>query len=54
VSLADGRAHPVAHVGSSMLRGLAGSVGFAVIPPGAEGTAGTVAQLVPLLDGDHS
>ncbi|WP_432982508.1 molybdopterin molybdotransferase MoeA [Dactylosporangium sp. CA-233914] len=54
VTLADGRAHPVAHVGSSMLRGLANSVGFAVIPPGTEGRAGTVAQLVPLLDGELS
>jgi molybdopterin molybdotransferase len=54
VSLSAGRAHPVAHVGSSMLRGLANSVGFAVIPPGAEGRAGTVAQLVPLLDGERS
>ncbi|GAA4243972.1 molybdopterin molybdotransferase MoeA [Dactylosporangium darangshiense] len=53
VTLADGRAHPVAHVGSSMLRGLARSAGFAVIPPGAEGHEGTVAQLVPLLDGDR-
>jgi molybdopterin molybdotransferase len=54
VTLAEGRAHPVAHVGSSMLRGLANSVGFAVIPPGAQGHAGTVAQLVPLLDGERS
>ncbi|WP_433081812.1 molybdopterin molybdotransferase MoeA [Dactylosporangium sp. CA-052675] len=54
VTLAGGRAHPVAHVGSSMLRGLAGSVGFAVIPPGAEGHAGALAQLVPLLDGDRA
>ncbi|WP_433212368.1 molybdopterin molybdotransferase MoeA [Dactylosporangium sp. CS-047395] len=53
VSLVDGRAHPVAHVGSSMLRGLANSVGFAVIPPGAQGRAGTVAELVPLLAGDR-
>lgn len=54
VSLSGGRAHPVGHVGSAMLRGLAGSAGFAVIPPGAEGRAGTVAQLVPLLDGKRS
>ncbi|WP_433054065.1 molybdopterin molybdotransferase MoeA [Dactylosporangium sp. CS-033363] len=53
VSLVDGRAHPVAHVGSSMLRGLANSAGFAVIPPGEQGRAGTVAQLVPLPDGDR-
>ncbi|GAA3449287.1 molybdopterin molybdotransferase MoeA [Dactylosporangium matsuzakiense] len=48
VTLVGGRAHPVGHVGSAMLRGLAGSVGFAVIPPGGEGHAGDVAQLVPL------
>jgi molybdopterin molybdotransferase len=54
VSLDGGRAYPVAHVGSSMLRGLAGSVGFAVIPPGAQGRAGETAPLVPLLDGGHS
>jgi molybdopterin molybdotransferase len=28
---------PVTHVGSSMLRGLAGANGFAVIPPHGEG-----------------
>ncbi|WP_432833442.1 molybdopterin molybdotransferase MoeA [Dactylosporangium sp. CA-092794] len=54
VTLDGGRARPVAHVGSAMLRGLAGSVGFAVIPPGTEGRAGAVAQLVPLLDGERS
>jgi molybdopterin molybdotransferase len=54
VTLSEGRAHPVAHVGSSMLRGLAGSVGFAVIPPGTEGRAGTVVQLVPLPAGDRA
>ncbi|GAA2331051.1 molybdopterin-binding protein [Dactylosporangium salmoneum] len=54
VTLAGGRALPVAHVGSAMLRGLANSVGFAVIPPGAEGREGTVAQMVPLLDGERS
>src|SRR6266545_4764352 len=42
----DGRA--VSHVGSSMLRGLAGAVGFAVIPPGSAGAAGDEAALVPL------
>lgn len=51
----DGLMHPVAHVGSSMLRGLANSFGFAVIPPGAHGAAGTEVQLVPLpiLDGER-
>ncbi|MFF5231147.1 molybdopterin molybdotransferase MoeA [Dactylosporangium sp. NPDC000521] len=51
----DGLAYPVAHAGSSMLRGLANSIGFAVIPPGGRGLAGTPAQLVPLpmLDGER-
>jgi molybdopterin molybdotransferase len=44
----DGRVFPVGHVASSMLRGLAQSVGFAVVPPRAEGRAGTRASLVPL------
>jgi molybdopterin molybdotransferase len=52
---ADGRAYPVPHVASSMLRGLARSAGFAVIPPGARGLEGTQASLVPLpmLDGER-
>ena len=52
---ADGRVYPVSHVGSSMLRGLARSAGFAVVPPGAHGVAGAAAPLVPLptLDGEH-
>ncbi|GIG57942.1 molybdopterin molybdenumtransferase MoeA [Longispora fulva] len=45
---ADGLAHALPHAGSSMLRGLARAVGFAVIPPGAHGTAGTVVELAPL------
>ena len=44
----DGLAHPVAHTGSAMLRGLAGSDGFAVIEPGTVGTAGDAVPLVPL------
>ncbi len=50
----DGRAYPVPHVASSMLRGLARSVGFAVVPPNEIGRAGTLAPLVPLpvLDGE--
>ncbi len=44
----DGRAHPVAHMASSMLRGLAQSVGFAVIAPGTVGSAGDRVPLVPL------
>jgi molybdopterin molybdotransferase len=52
----DGLAYPVPHVGSSMLRGLARSFGFVVIPPGAHGLAGARAHLVPLpmLDGERS
>jgi molybdopterin molybdotransferase len=44
----DGRAHPVPHVASSMLRGLAQSAGFAVIAPGTSGSAGDRVPLVPL------
>jgi molybdopterin molybdotransferase len=51
----DGRAHPVSHVGSSMLRGLAVSAGFAVIPPGASGEPDAAAGFVPLplLEGER-
>lgn len=45
---ADGRAHPLPHAGSAMLRGLAGAVGFAVIAPGTDGAAGDEVPLVPL------
>lgn len=41
-------ARPMAHVGSSMLRGLAGASGFAVIPPGTSGEPGGQVDLVPL------
>ncbi len=41
----EGRATPVAHLGSAMLRGLADSDGFAVVPPGGA----AVGQRVPLL-----
>nr|WP_310376720.1 molybdopterin molybdotransferase MoeA [Catenuloplanes atrovinosus] len=44
----DGMARPMAHVGSSMLRGLAGAAGFAVIPPGESGEPGARVDLVPL------
>jgi len=52
---ADGLVHAVGHAGSSMLRGLAQSIGFAVIPPGTTGRAGDEASLVPLplLDGER-
>jgi molybdopterin molybdotransferase len=45
---ADGLAHPVAHVGSAMLRGLAASDGFAVVAPGASAAAGDRVPFVPL------
>jgi molybdopterin molybdotransferase len=44
----DGLAYPLAHNNSAMLRGLAQSVGFAVIAPGTTGTAGAVVPLVAL------
>ncbi|WP_406039563.1 molybdopterin molybdotransferase MoeA [Micromonospora sp. NBC_00898] len=45
---AAGTAHPVRHVGSAMLRGLAGADGFAVIRPGTTGEAGARVPVVPL------
>ncbi|WFE63089.1 molybdopterin molybdotransferase MoeA [Micromonospora sp. WMMD714] len=45
---AAGAAHPVRHVGSAMLRGLAGADGFAVIRPGTSGEAGARVPVVPL------
>jgi molybdopterin molybdotransferase len=55
LALVDRAGRPVSHVGSAMLRGLAGSVGFAVIPPGGEGRVGDEVQLVPLplLEGER-
>jgi molybdopterin molybdotransferase len=55
VRVVDGRAYPVSHVASSMLRGLTRSAGFAVIRPGTNGAAGDVLPLVPLpiLDGER-
>jgi molybdopterin molybdotransferase len=52
---ADGLVYPVSHVASSMLRGLARSIGFVVVPPGEQGVAGSPASLVPLpmLDGER-
>jgi molybdopterin molybdotransferase len=44
----DRTAHPVRHVGSAMLRGLAQADGFAVIEPGTTGELGAVVPLVPL------
>jgi molybdopterin molybdotransferase len=45
---AEGKAWPVGHAGSAMLRGLAGADGFAVIAPGTDGSAGAAVPLVPL------
>jgi molybdopterin molybdotransferase len=44
----DGRARPVGHVGSAMLRGLAGAAGFAVIRPDTAGAAGDRVPFLPL------
>jgi molybdopterin molybdotransferase len=44
----DGFAYPVGHAGSAMLRGLAQSAGFAVVPPGDTGEPGGVVELVEL------
>jgi molybdopterin molybdotransferase len=44
----DGRAHPLSHTASSMLRGLAQSVGFAMIGPGSTGRVGDRVPLVGL------
>jgi molybdopterin molybdotransferase len=44
----DARGAAVGHAASSMLRGLAGAVGFAVIPPGGTGRVGDEVPLVPL------
>jgi len=41
-------AHPVRHVGSAMLRGLAQADGFAVIAPGTRGEPGDRVPVVPL------
>jgi molybdopterin molybdotransferase len=43
--LSDGRAVPVSHLGSAMLRGLAAADGFAVLPPGGAGAGERVAWL---------
>jgi molybdopterin molybdotransferase len=48
VRVTDGLAYPVPHVASSMLRGLARSVGFAVVGPGTTGEPGARLPLVPL------
>jgi len=45
---AQGMLHAVPHAGSAMLRGLAGAIGFAVIPPGRTGAPGDEVPVVPL------
>ncbi|KKJ94099.1 molybdopterin molybdotransferase MoeA [Micromonospora sp. HK10] len=45
---AAGTLHPLRHVGSAMLRGLAGADGFALIRPGTSGEAGARVPVVPL------
>ncbi|MGH3657758.1 MAG: molybdopterin molybdenumtransferase MoeA, partial [Micromonosporaceae bacterium] len=44
----EGRAFPMTHTGSSMLRGVASADGFAVIEPGSTGNPGDQVALVPL------
>jgi molybdopterin molybdotransferase len=44
----DGRARPVGHVGSAMLRGLAGATGFVVIRPHTQGAPGDRVSFLPL------
>ncbi|MGI5146550.1 molybdopterin molybdotransferase MoeA [Plantactinospora sp. CA-294935] len=48
VDPAGNTAVPVRHVGSAMLRGLAGAAGFAVIAPGTKGEPGDRVPVVPL------
>lgn len=43
--LIDGHFHPGTHLGSGMLRGLAGAAGFAVVPPGGVEAGATVRWL---------
>lgn len=44
----DGRVYPVRHDGSAMLRGLAASIGFAVVLPRSDVAAGTRVAVLPL------
>jgi molybdopterin molybdotransferase len=44
----DGRARPVGHVGSAMLRGLSGASGFAVVRPDSTGEPGDRVPFLPL------
>jgi len=51
----DGHAYPLAHAGSSMLRGVAQADGFAMIAPGGTGEKGQPVPLVPvpMLNGER-
>jgi len=44
----DGRAHPLSHAGSAMLRGVARADGFAVVTPGTTGEPGDRVGFLPL------
>ncbi|HEY2675197.1 MAG TPA: molybdopterin molybdotransferase MoeA [Rugosimonospora sp.] len=48
LALVDAAGVAVSHAASSMLRGMARAIGFAVIPPNADATAGDEVALVPL------
>jgi molybdopterin molybdotransferase len=48
LALVDATGAAVGHAGSSMLRGLTGAMGFAVVPPGGTGAVGDEVPLVPL------
>ncbi|SBT53182.1 molybdopterin molybdotransferase MoeA [Micromonospora narathiwatensis] len=48
IDRAAGTAHPLRHVGSAMLRGLAEADGFALIRPGTSGEVGDRVPVVPL------
>ena len=48
LALVDTVGAAVGHAASSMLRGLAGAIGFAAIPPGGSAQAGDEVPLVPL------
>jgi molybdopterin molybdotransferase len=52
----DGRVRPQRHVASSMLRGLASSIGFAVVAPGTDAEENQRVPLVPLplLEGERT
>jgi molybdopterin molybdotransferase len=48
LALIDRDGVAVSHAGSSMLRGLASAIGFAVVPPGTDAATGDEVALVPL------